>query len=131
MLKKIQRRFILAAMAAFGTVMVLIVAGINWANYAQTTSMLDHLAASLLDGRSGHGPREFRPPGKGFFPGRELAGAGPEAEFTTRSLTLRGMWKRSLEIIFLPLMMRGQRSMGRRYLVKTGTEDIMGITVTR
>ena len=88
MLKKIQRRFILAAMAAFGTVMVLIVAGINWANYAQTTSMLDHLAASLLDGRSGHGPREFRPPGKGFFPGRELAGAGPEAEFTTRFFTV-------------------------------------------
>ena len=88
MLKKIQRRFILAAMAAFGTVMVLIVAGINWANYAQTTSMLDHLTASLLDGRSGHGPREFRPPGKGFFPGREFVGAGPEAEFTTRFFTV-------------------------------------------
>ena len=42
MLKKIQRRFILAAMAAFGTVMLLIIVGINAANYYRTTSMQDH-----------------------------------------------------------------------------------------
>ncbi len=39
MLKKMQRRFILAAMAAFGTVMLVLVVGINTANYCRTTSM--------------------------------------------------------------------------------------------
>ncbi len=62
MLRKIQRRFILAAMAAFGTVMFLIVAGINLANYIQTTSRQDHLAMSLLEGHGLRGPAR---PGKG------------------------------------------------------------------
>ena len=48
MLKKIQRRFILAAMAAFGTVMLLILVGINAANYYRTTTMQDQLATELL-----------------------------------------------------------------------------------
>lgn len=87
MLKKIQRRFILAAMAAFGTVMFLIVAGINWANYIQTTSRQDHLAMNLLEGhgrRGPVGPENEGPPG----PGRDMPGAGPEAEFTTRFFTV-------------------------------------------
>lgn len=42
MLKKIQRRFVLAAMAAFGTITLLIIVGINAANYYRTTSMQDH-----------------------------------------------------------------------------------------
>ena len=103
MLRKIQRRFVLAAMAAFGTVMFLIAAGINWANYIQTTSRQDRLAMSLLDGRGSHGgPHRAMPPGKGGPPDRggnqneelfrnlpgELAGAGPEAEFTTRFFTV-------------------------------------------
>lgn len=66
MLRKIQRRFILAAMAAFGTVMFLIVAGINLANYIQTTSRQDHLAMSLLEG---HDRRGFLRPEKGGPPG--------------------------------------------------------------
>lgn len=48
MLKKIQRRFIVAAMAAFSTVMLLIIAGINMANYCRTTSMQDYLVGELL-----------------------------------------------------------------------------------
>ena len=48
MLKKIQRRFILAAMVAFGTVTLLIIAGINAANYYRTTAMQDGLAEALL-----------------------------------------------------------------------------------
>lgn len=48
MLKKIQRRFILAAMAAFGTVMLLIIVGINAANYYRTTSMQDRLVEALF-----------------------------------------------------------------------------------
>ena len=95
MLRKIQRRFILAAMAAFGTVMFLIVAGINLANYIQTTSRQDHLAMSLL---GGHDRRGFLRPEKGVPPGgergvpgglpkevlRDLPGGGPEAEFIIR-----------------------------------------------
>lgn len=83
MLKKIQRRFILAAMAAFGTVMVLIVVGINWANYVQTASMQDQLALRLLE----HGWQAFKGPEKKFPPVRDLPGGGPEAEFTTRFFT--------------------------------------------
>lgn len=80
MLKKIQRRFILAAMAAFGTVMLLIVAGINWANYIQTASMQDKLALRLLE----HGRPAFKGAEREFPPIRDLPGGGPEAEFTTR-----------------------------------------------
>ena len=49
MLKKMQRRFIMAAMAAFATVMLMLVVGINIVNYYRTTSMQDGLAASLLE----------------------------------------------------------------------------------
>ena len=40
MLKKMQRRFIMAAMAAFATVMLMLVVGINIVNYYRTTSCL-------------------------------------------------------------------------------------------
>lgn len=49
MLKKMQRRFILAAMAAFGAVMVVLLIGINVAYYFQATSVQDSMARSLLD----------------------------------------------------------------------------------
>ena len=85
MLKKIRRRFILAAMAAFGTVMLVIVAGINGANYVQTTSMQDQLAADLLL----YGPRAFNPSREGGPPKRDRPGRGPEAEFITRFFTVQ------------------------------------------
>lgn len=85
MLKKIRRRFILAAMAAFGMVMLVIVAGINVANYIQTTSMQDHLAADLLL----YGPRAFNPPREGGPLKRGQPGRGPEAEFITRFFTVQ------------------------------------------
>lgn len=84
MLKKIQRRFILAAMAAFGTVMLLIIAGINAANYYRTTSMQDHLAAELLvHGQAVFSKREAPPP-----PVRDHLGRDPEAAFMTRFFTV-------------------------------------------
>ena len=49
MLKKMQRRFIMAAMAAFATVMLVLVVGINMVNYYRTTSIQDGMAASLLE----------------------------------------------------------------------------------
>lgn len=49
MLKKMQRRFIMAAMAAFATVMLVLVVGINIVNYYRTTATQDDLAASLLE----------------------------------------------------------------------------------
>lgn len=49
MLKKMQRRFIMAAMAAFGTVMLALLVGINAVNYCRTTSMQDDMTASLLE----------------------------------------------------------------------------------
>ncbi len=83
MLKKIQRRFILAAMAAFGTVMALIIVGINAANYYRTTSMQDHLAGELLAHERTAFSRPEAPP-----PVRDLSGRDPEAAFTTRFFTV-------------------------------------------
>ena len=80
MLKKIQRRFILAAMAAFGTVMLLIIVGINAANYYRTTSMQDHLTAALLSNeQTDLGKPQVPPPPVG-----DMRGRNPEAAFMTR-----------------------------------------------
>ncbi len=84
MLKKIQRRFILAAMAAFGTVMLLIIVGINAANYYRTTSMQDRLVEALFSHEQNvtAKPRAPRPP-VGDMPGRD-----PEAAFMIRFFTV-------------------------------------------
>lgn len=80
MLKKMQRRFILAAMAAFSVVMLALIAGINMANYYRTTSMQDHLIENLLE----HEKRVFTQPKTPLPPMKKIPGGGPEAEFTTR-----------------------------------------------
>ncbi|MDE6184969.1 MAG: two-component sensor histidine kinase, partial [Lachnospiraceae bacterium] len=80
MLKKMQRRFILAAMAAFGTVMLVIAAGINVVNYYRTASMQDDTIMRLLE----HERRAFAQPDAPHPPIRDMPGGGPEAEFTTR-----------------------------------------------
>lgn len=85
MLKKMQRRFILAAMSAFGTVMLMIVIGINIGNYCRTTSMEDDLIVGLLE----YEQRVFTEPRKPRPPLGDMPGRGPEAEFTTRFFTVR------------------------------------------
>ncbi len=85
MLKKMQRRFILAAMAAFGTVMLVIAAGINVVNYYRTASMQDDTIMRLLE----HERRAFAQPDAPHPPIRDMPGGGPEAEFTTRFFTVR------------------------------------------
>lgn len=79
-MKKMQRRFIAAAMTAFGTVMAALVIVINIVNYCQTTSRQDDLAGNLLrhERKAAADPQKPRPP----FP--DMPGGGPEAEFTTR-----------------------------------------------
>lgn len=47
-MKKMRRRFIVAAMTAFGTVMLVLVTVINIVNYCQTTRRQDELAENLL-----------------------------------------------------------------------------------
>lgn len=84
MLKKIQRRFILAAMAAFGTVMLLIIFGINAANYYRTTSMQDHLARELLLQEQTLQVRPQMPPPRA----RDMSKRDPEAAFMTRFFTI-------------------------------------------
>lgn len=83
MLKKIQRRFILAAMAAFSTVMLLIIVGINAANYYRTASMQDRLAGELLSHERTDPARHVPPPPVG-----ETAGRNPEEAFMTRFFTV-------------------------------------------
>lgn len=79
-MRKMQRRFIAAAMTAFGTVMAVLVIVINIVNYCQTTSRQDDLAGNLLrhERKAAADPQKPRPP----FP--DMPGGGPEAEFTTR-----------------------------------------------
>ena len=79
MLKKMQRRFILAAMAAFGTVMAVLLAGINLVNFCRITSAQDEMAANLLSREQ----RAFHRPEAPLPPMPDMPG-GPEAEFTTR-----------------------------------------------
>lgn len=74
-------RFILAAMAAFGTVTLLLAAGINLINYSVTTTRMDHMLAGILEFEQlklsrppDHAPRISEMPWAG----------GPEADFTTR-----------------------------------------------
>lgn len=83
MLKKIQRRFVLAAMAAFGLVMLLIIVGINTANYYKTTSMQDRLAKELLSQGQTVQERPKMPPRA-----RDILKRDPEAAFMTRFFTV-------------------------------------------
>lgn len=81
MLKKMQRRFILAAMAAFGTVMLVVAAGINIANYCQRAALQDNMLEGIYEYEQmkAQQPDMMRPPIS------EMAWAeGPEAEFTIR-----------------------------------------------
>lgn len=80
MLKKMQRRFIVAAMLAFGVVMMALIVGINVANYYRTTSMQDRLIGDLME----HELRVFRQPKAAPPPFADIQGGGPEAEFMTR-----------------------------------------------
>ncbi len=102
MLKKMQRRFIMAAMAAFATVMIVLVVGINIVNYYRTTATQDGLAASLLeyekrayehrtrkkfssDANSKENDKRFSEnQGPDFLLISKMPGGGPEARFTTR-----------------------------------------------
>ncbi len=102
MLKKMQRRFIMAAMAAFATVMLVLVVGINIVNYYRTTATQDDLAASLLeyekrayehrtrrkfssDAQSKENDKRFSEnQGPDFLQISKMPGGGPEARFTTR-----------------------------------------------
>ena len=104
MLKKMRRRFILAAMAAFGSVMLILASGINIVNFFQTAAAQDRLTEELLryDRRGFEAPENGQPenvrlpepsvpeppvpgqPESGEPPAPKLPGRGPEAEFTTR-----------------------------------------------
>lgn len=80
MLKKMQRRFILAAMAAFGTVTLVLLAGINIVNYYRTAAAQDDMVQSLLQRET----RLAERPGAVPPPVGDMPWGGPEAEFTTR-----------------------------------------------
>lgn len=85
MLKKIQRRFILSAMAAFGAVTLALILGINAVNYHQSTKAQDDLAKRLMR----YEYRRTERPEEGPPPMPNMPWAGPEAEFTTRFFTVR------------------------------------------
>lgn len=117
MLKKMQRRFIMAAMAAFATVMLMLVVGINIVNYYRTTSMQDGLAASLLeyekrayehrtrrnftaDAKSKENKRKPTAHQEPDFPAlSEMPGGGPEARFTTRFFAVYSDASGEMEVI--------------------------------
>ena len=81
MLKKMQKRFILAAMAAFGFVMCLLVIGINVASYIQMTASQDQVLEGIFEysQKTTQQPDESMPP----ITDMDWAG-GPGTEFTKR-----------------------------------------------
>lgn len=117
MLKKMQRRFIMAAMAAFATVMFVLVVGINIVNYYRTTSTQDGLAASLLEyerrayehrthrnASPDEKPKEYERRNSAhqepeFPPISEMPGGGPEARFTTRFFAVYCDLSENIEVI--------------------------------
>lgn len=117
MLKKMQRRFIMAAMAAFATVMLMLVVGINIVNYYRTTSTQDGLAASLLEyeqrayehrarrnASQDENPKEHERRTSAhqepeFPPISEMPGGGPEARFTTRFFAVYCDLSENIEVI--------------------------------
>jgi len=117
MLKKMQRRFIMAAMAAFATVMLVLVVGINIVNYYRTTSTQDGLAASLLEyeqrayehrarrnASPNENPKEHERKNSAhqepeFPPISEMPGGGPEARFTTRFFAVYCDLSENIEVI--------------------------------
>lgn len=112
-----QRRFIMAAMAAFATVMFVLVVGINIVNYYRTTSTQDGLAASLLEyERRAYEHRTHRNAAADekpkeherrtsthqepeFPPISEMPGGGPEARFTTRFFAVYCDLSETIEVI--------------------------------
>lgn len=81
MLKKMQRRFIFSAMAAFGFVLGLLVVGINIANFIQVAASQDRILKGIHDynRETRQQPEEKRPPIT------EMDWAGePGTEFTKR-----------------------------------------------
>ncbi len=95
MLKKMRRRFILSAMAAFSAIMLILVAGINLANYYQTAASQDKMITDLLK----YEQRAFEHPKMGPPPMKDMPGGGPEAEFTTRFFTVHCDDAENIEII--------------------------------
>lgn len=82
MLRKLRERFILSAMAAFGIVMLMLVAGINALNYKVTVDRQDDMLAGIMEYEQ---IRESRPPGDKPPMISDMPWAdGPEADFTTR-----------------------------------------------
>ena len=112
-----QRRFIMAAMAAFATVMLVLVVGINIVNYYRTTSTQDGLAASLLEyeqrayehrarrnASQDENPKEHERRTSAhqepeFPPISEMPGGGPEARFTTRFFAVYCDLSENIEVI--------------------------------
>ncbi|MBO5070618.1 MAG: HAMP domain-containing histidine kinase [Roseburia sp.] len=81
MLKKMQRRFIIAAMTAFGVVMFVLITGINILNHYQTTVSQDEIINGILE----YDQMITSQPGLSHPPINEMSWAGgSETEFTTR-----------------------------------------------
>lgn len=116
MLKKMRRRFILAAMTAFGMVMGILLAGINLVNYYRTTSMQDQMAEILLSREQ----RAFHRPEAPLPPMTDIPGGGPEAEFTTRFFAAH--CDRDGRILFLA---RDHISSIDEELARRYTEDVL------
>lgn len=81
MLKKMQRRFIRAAMTAFGVVLLVLVLGINVINYSVATARQDRMLAGI---REYEELQRNRPPERLPMISEMPWAMGPEADYTTR-----------------------------------------------
>lgn len=96
MLRKMQQRFILAAMAAFGTVMLFLAAGINLINYSVTTAASDKMLNGIAEYEQ---IKVSLPPERRPMISEMPWARGPEADFTTRFFAVH--CNRDGEVLFV------------------------------
>ena len=86
MLKKMQRRFIRAAMTAFGVVLLVLMTGINLLNYSVVTARQDRMLSGIQEYEE---LRRNRPPERIPMISEMPWAVGPEADYTTRFFVVR------------------------------------------
>lgn len=118
MLKKMRRRFVMGAMAAFGLVMLVLVTGINLIIYYHMTANQDRQISSLLTYMQQEKER-----GRPLFPPlSDMPGVGgSEAEFTTRFFAVHCDPSGRINVVFRDYISSVDDEQARDY-----AEKIMG-----
>lgn len=115
MLKKMRRRFVMGAMAAFGLVMLVLMAGINILNHYHMAAAQDRQISNLLEYMQAERER-----GTPLFPPlSDMPGVGgSEAEFTTRFFAVHCDTAGNVNIVFRDYISSVDDGQARTYAEK-------------